>query len=212
MTQETLAKRERRELAELLVATGPDAATLCEGWTTRDLAAHLVVRENRPDAALGLVATPLAGHMERVREDATEREYSDLVETIANGPSRFSPFAFPGVDALANTAEYLVHHEDVRRAQPTWEPRQLDDADANQIWRELPRYAAITTRGLKVGLVAEHPDGRVQTLAKGTPVAVMVGEPLEIVLYLYGRRAVARVELKGDPIAVAAVSGADLST
>jgi uncharacterized protein (TIGR03085 family) len=212
MTQETLAKRERRELAALLTTTGPDAPTLCEGWTTRDLAAHLVVRENRPDAALGLVAAPLAGHMERVREDATERDFADLVDTIGSGPSRFSPFAFPGVDSLANTAEYLVHHEDVRRAQPNWQARTLDDADSNQIWRELPRYAAIATRGLKVGLVAEHPDGRVQTLAKGTPVAVLVGEPLEIVLYLYGRRSVAKVELKGDPVAVAAVSGADLST
>jgi uncharacterized protein (TIGR03085 family) len=212
MTQETLAKRERRELAALLTATGPDAPTLCEGWTTRDLAAHLVVRENRPDAALGLVATPLAGHMERVREDATERDFEDLVEAIGSGPRRFSPFAFPGVDSFANTAEYLVHHEDVRRAQPKWKARTLDDADSNQIWRELPRFAALATRGLKVGLVAEHPDGRVQTLAKGTPVAVVVGEPLEIVLYLYGRRTVADVELKGDPVAVAAVSGADLST
>ena len=150
--------------------------------------------------------------MERVREDATERDFADLVETIGSGPSRFSPFAFPGVDSLANTAEYLVHHEDVRRAQPKWQPRTLDDADSNQIWRELPRFAAIATRGLKVGLVAEHPDGRVQTLAKGTPVAVIVGEPLEIVLYLYGRRTVAQVELKGDPAAVAALSGADLST
>jgi uncharacterized protein (TIGR03085 family) len=211
MTQETLAKRERRDLAELLTTTGPDAPTLCEGWTTRDLAAHLVVRENRPDAALGLVATSLAGHMERVREDAAQREYDDLIEAIANGPRRFSPFAFPGVDSLTNTAEFLVHHEDVRRAQPKWQRRKLDEVDAQQIWRELPRFAALATRGLKVGLVAEHPDGRVQTLVKGTPVAVIAGEPLEIVLYLYGRRAVADVKLKGDPAAVAAVSGADLT-
>ena len=211
MTQETLAKRERKALAMLLDDLGPDAPTLCEGWTTRDLAAHLVVRENRPDAALGLVATPLSGHMDRVRDDASLREYDELVGTIASGPSRFSPFAFPGVDALANTAEYLVHHEDVRRAQPKWTVRDLDHADSTQIWRELPRYAAVTTRGLKVGLVAEHPDGRVQNLSKGTPVAVIAGEPLEIVLYLYGRRSVAKVELKGDPKAIAAVTGSELS-
>jgi uncharacterized protein (TIGR03085 family) len=211
MTQETLAKRERRALAELFAVTGPDAPTLCDGWTTRDLAAHLVVRENRPDAALGLVATSLSGHMDRVRGEAAKRDYDDLVKTIANGPSRFSPFAFPGVDALANTAEYLVHHEDVRRSQPKWVPRVLPEADANQIWSELPRFATIATRGLNVGLVAEHRDGRVQNLAKGTPIAVIVGAPLEILLYLYGRRDVAIVELKGDPTAIAEVSGADLS-
>lgn len=211
MTQETLAKRERKALAALLLEVGPDEPTLCDGWDTRDLAAHLVVRENRPDAALGLVATPLAGHMDRVRDDAARREYEDLVSTVANGPSKFSPFAFPGVDALANTAEYLVHHEDVRRAQPDWKPRELSEADANQIWRELPRFAAIATRGMKVGLVAEHPDGRVQNLSKGTPVVVIVGQPLEILLYLYGRRSVAQVELKGDPAAVASVEGTDLS-
>ncbi len=198
-------------LAELFLTVGPDAPTLCDGWTTRDLAAHLVVRENRPDAALGLVAASLAGHMDRVREGATKRSYEDLVATIANGPSRFSPFAFPGVDELANTAEYLVHHEDVRRAEPKWQPRDLDKADSDQIWRELPRYATVTARGLKVGLVAEHPDGRVLTLSKGSPVAVLAGAPLEILLYLYGRRDVAGVEVKGDPEAVAIVTKSDLS-
>ena len=44
----THAKRERLLLADLLETAGPDAPTLCEGWTTRDLAAHVVVRERRP--------------------------------------------------------------------------------------------------------------------------------------------------------------------
>ena len=41
--------------------TGPDGPTLCEGWQTRDLAAHLVLRERRPDAAAGVMGGPLAG-------------------------------------------------------------------------------------------------------------------------------------------------------
>jgi uncharacterized protein (TIGR03083 family) len=40
----TLAQEERNELCDLMLETGPDAPTLCEGWTTRDLAAHLVIR------------------------------------------------------------------------------------------------------------------------------------------------------------------------
>ena len=47
------SREERRALCELLDETGPDAPTLCEGWTTGDLAAHLVLRERRPDAAAG---------------------------------------------------------------------------------------------------------------------------------------------------------------
>ena len=45
----TFAKRERLLLADLLEAEGPEAPTLCEGWSTRDLAAHLIVRERRPE-------------------------------------------------------------------------------------------------------------------------------------------------------------------
>ncbi|MGJ4074519.1 maleylpyruvate isomerase N-terminal domain-containing protein [Corynebacterium macclintockiae] len=48
------SQSEREALANLLQQSGPDAPTLCEGWSTRDLAVHLVIREYRPDAAAGL--------------------------------------------------------------------------------------------------------------------------------------------------------------
>ena len=44
----TYAQDERAALAALLHETGPDGPTLCEGWQTRDLVAHLVLRERRP--------------------------------------------------------------------------------------------------------------------------------------------------------------------
>ena len=50
------AQIERQDLCTLFEDLGPDVPTLCEGWTARDLAAHLVVRERRPDAALGILA------------------------------------------------------------------------------------------------------------------------------------------------------------
>src|SRR5260370_5678483 len=59
------ASDERAALCALLKETGPDAPTLCEGWRTSDLAAHLVLRERRPDAAAGLMGGPLAGHTRR---------------------------------------------------------------------------------------------------------------------------------------------------
>ena len=51
-----LAQLERGRLCDLLLEVGPDAPTLCEGWTAADLAAHLVIRERKPLAAPGIVA------------------------------------------------------------------------------------------------------------------------------------------------------------
>ncbi len=62
-----LAQQERQGLCDLFVELGPDAPTLCDGWTASDLAAHLVVRERRPDSGPGLVWPPLAGYTDKVR-------------------------------------------------------------------------------------------------------------------------------------------------
>lgn len=50
----TAARRERRALVATFREVGPQAPTLCEGWNTTDLAAHLVVRERRLDATAGI--------------------------------------------------------------------------------------------------------------------------------------------------------------
>ena len=47
----SIAQSERQALCSLLEDRGPLAPTLCEGWTTADLAAHLYVRERKPLAA-----------------------------------------------------------------------------------------------------------------------------------------------------------------
>src|SRR4051812_50200443 len=44
---------ERAALADLFEEVGPDASTCCAGWTTAHLAAHVVVRDRRPDALPG---------------------------------------------------------------------------------------------------------------------------------------------------------------
>ncbi|MFL6076285.1 MAG: TIGR03085 family metal-binding protein [Mycobacteriales bacterium] len=109
------SRSERIALADLLEELGPDAPTLCEGWTTADLAAHLVVRERRPDAGLGIVASPLARWTANVQASAKKRYgYQQLTQLVRQGPPLWSPLR--PVDALANTVEYFVHHEDVRRA------------------------------------------------------------------------------------------------
>jgi len=116
------AGSERAALCELLTRVGPDAPTLCAGWTTADLAAHLVTRERRPDASVGIVLKRWAGHADAVRQAALRRHGFDrLVELVRAGPPGWLPRA---VDEPMNALEFFIHHEDVRRAGP-WEPREL---------------------------------------------------------------------------------------
>ncbi|MEV8034554.1 TIGR03085 family metal-binding protein [Streptomyces sp. NPDC002742] len=198
----THAKRERLLLADLLEAVGPDAPTLCEGWTSRDLAAHVVVRERRPDAAGGLVVKQLASRLERVMAEFAEKPYEELVQLIRTGPPRFSPFALKQLDEASNVVEYYVHTEDVRRARPNWTPRELDAVFQEALWSRLDRTARLMGRGAPTGVVLRRPNGQTTVLNKGTPVVTVTGEPSELLLFAFGRQSVADVELDGDKDAI----------
>jgi uncharacterized protein (TIGR03085 family) len=140
MVRVTFARDERLAVCDLLDKLGPDQPTLCAGWRTADLAAHLVLRERRPDAALGVMGGPLAGHTRTVQERLIRQApFGRIVEQVRTGPPRASVFGIPGVDARLNVVEYFVHHEDVRRAQPDWEPRDLDHELSDLLWRQLGR-------------------------------------------------------------------------
>ena len=120
-----LAQQERKTLCDLFVELGSEAPTLCEGWFTADLAAHLVVRERRPDSGPGLVWPALADYTDKVRRAVRDRTpYLKLVETVRRGP----PLLLRPFDGPMNTVEFFIHVEDVRRAQdwlgtPTRYPR-----------------------------------------------------------------------------------------
>ncbi|GAA0672173.1 TIGR03085 family metal-binding protein [Streptomyces malaysiensis] len=206
----THAKRERLLLADLLEGAGPGARTLCEGWTTRDLAAHLVVRERRPDAAAGVLVKPLASRLARVQEEFAAKPYEELLQLFRTGPPRMSPFALKQVDEAANSFEFYVHAEDVRRAQPDWTPRELDPVFADALWSRIERGARVFGRRSPVGLVLRRPDGRTAVARRGVPVVTVTGEPGELALFLTGRQESARVELEGDKEAVAAAREAKL--
>ncbi|MFF4352373.1 TIGR03085 family metal-binding protein [Streptomyces sp. NPDC001530] len=199
----THAKRERLLLADLLEAVGPDAPTLCEGWNTRDLAAHVVVRERRADAAGGILIKQLAPRLERVMAEFAEKPYEELIQLIRTGPPRFSPFSLKQIDEASNTIEFYVHTEDVRRAQPDWTPRELDPVFQDALWSRLERTARLTGRGAPTGLVLRRPDGQTAVAHRGTPVVTVTGEPSELLLFAYGRQKVADVELEGDKDAIA---------
>jgi uncharacterized protein (TIGR03085 family) len=212
------ARDERLALSALLDRAGPREPTLCEGWTTLDLAAHLVLREHRPDAGLGLLGGPLAAHTRSVqRRLAGRTPYPHLVQMIRNGPPRFSLFGLPGADERANAVEYFVHHEDVRRAQPDWEPRKVDQGLTEMLWRRLG-MAKFVLRKAPVGVELARDDrpeparpggSRVRITAKArTPVVTVTGPPAELTLWTCGRTTAARVRLDGSEEAVAALSRA----
>jgi uncharacterized protein (TIGR03085 family) len=207
----TPATAERHALADLFAAVGPDEPTLCEGWSTRDLAAHIVMRERRPDASAGILVKPLAGYAERVRSAIADTEWSELVHQVRTGPPRVSPMRLEPVDRMVNTVEFFVHHEDVRRAAEGHTVRALDAELAADLRRALERSARILARRAPVGLVLEPTDGgRPITAHKGDPSVTVRGPIGELVLFAYGRQAHASVELDGPSDAVAAIRAARL--
>ncbi|MEJ5915709.1 TIGR03085 family metal-binding protein [Pseudokineococcus sp. 1T1Z-3] len=199
----------RAVLAAELTAAGPDAATLCEGWTTRDLAVHLVLRESRPDAALGMVLPPLTGHADRVTQRLRRRPYEALVAAFRDGPPPLSPFRLPFLDAVANAVEHFVHAEDVRRAGPgAAAPRDLSPAVRDALWSSTRLQARMLFRASPVGVRLVTPQGEatVRRAPEGAGTVVVRGDVGEVVLFTVGREAVADVELDGAPDDVAALT------
>ncbi|MEV6873599.1 TIGR03085 family metal-binding protein [Amycolatopsis sp. NPDC051128] len=196
-----VAADERQALSALLEDLGPDAPTLCEGWTTRDLAAHLVVREHRPDAAPGILVPALAGYTQRVQDRYAGRPWASLVEQVRRGPSKFWPTAIGPLDELTNTAEFLVHHEDVRRAQPDWEPRPADATRDAAAWRSVKQAAKLNLRKSPVGVSLRTRDGREAAVRTGPDPVTIAGEPVDLLLFVFGRDAV-HLGFEGDATAV----------
>ncbi|KAA9150733.1 TIGR03085 family protein [Amycolatopsis acidicola] len=200
-----VAADERRELSALLDELGPDQPTLCEGWRTRDLAAHLVLREHRPDAAPGIAVPALASYTRKVQEGYSAQPWHELVEQVRSGPAWYWPTKIGPVDELVNGAEFLVHHEDVRRGQPNWAPRQADAARDAAAWRTVKAMAKLSLRRSPVGVVLRTESGEELTAKAGNPTVAVVGSPVELLLFVFGRNAV-QVEYQGDPDDVARVT------
>jgi uncharacterized protein (TIGR03085 family) len=192
MDAATLAQEQREILCDLLVELGPDAPTLCAGWTTADLAAHLVVRERRPDSGPGLVWPPLAGYTDKVRRAVRDRvPWAGLIEQVRSGPPRLlRPF-----DGPMNTVEFFIHVEDMRRAQPAWEVRPLSPELADALWARVGAGGMAKKVGASVRITSP---GR-EPKERGTgPLVVIDGDPGELTVFGAGRQGAARVEVTGD--------------
>jgi uncharacterized protein (TIGR03085 family) len=206
---EPLDARERRELCDLLEELGPYAPTLCEGWATIDLAAHLVLRERDLRAAPGiLIGGRFEAGLDALMERAKATRYPHLVDRVRNGPP-FGPMAVPGLRTLLNLNEYVVHHEDVRRASdlgPRPDREDLQDA----VWGLLRRQARLMLRKVQGASVTLQRTGAGSLTVGRGPEVVLAGSPVELLLYLFGRRGAAQVELSGDAAARSALETASL--
>lgn len=209
MATPSLARRERRDLCDTALALGEDAPTLCGDWTAKELVTHLLVRENRPLGAAGIAVPLLSGLTDREMAKLGRQEFGTLVQRLRH--PRLTPYALPPVDNLLNTLEYFVHHEDLRRAQPDWVPRRLDQRDQSRLWAAI-RVAGrglVRPAGVPV-LIRREDTGATATLRRGDDPVVVTGPPSEIVLLLFGRDQVRGLDLAGPADRVARLRRADL--
>jgi len=191
------AQSERHSICDLFEEVGPRAPTLCEGWSTAQLAAHLVLRERRPDVGLGLI---LPGSLARRAEKITSRladkeDFKLLVKRLRSGP----PACIRQFDGVMNLVEFAIHHEDVRRGGSMWEVRTgLEDLN-ELLWNRIVKLARLACRHLvDLDLVITRPSGQKIAVGRGDRRVVMTAEPLELALFLFGRRQDTQVECCGD--------------
>jgi uncharacterized protein (TIGR03085 family) len=192
MPPRSLAQQERTNLCDLFLERGADAPTLCEGWLTVDLAAHLVVRERRPDSGPGLVWPKMAEYTDKVRRSVRDRtSWEELVATVRRGP----PMLLRPFDGAMNTVEFFIHVEDVRRADPGWEPRAISPELADALWARVG--AGGMAKKVPATIVVTSP-GRDSKESGTGPVLTLAGDPGELTMFGAGRQGATRVDINGD--------------
>ena len=215
--------QERLDLCALLASLSAEewqAATLDEGWTVADLAAHIVVRERYVLA--NVRALLLRGRVGLGPEALLAREkargHATLLSALRTMPPLF--FRLPGPVARGNLGEAYLHNEDVRRGA-LHRPRQLS-ADLQQaLWAALPLFARRGLRRVPVAgaLTIVWPEqgrrmlavGRGRRAAGTGATATLSGAPSELLLWLTGRKAVAGVQVDGTGDLVAALQDAPMN-
>lgn len=111
---------ERRSLARTLdtfTAEQWDTPSLCDAWTVRDVAAHLVVPLIVPLWRFGLAMVRTRGNFDRANQQMTQRvrrKHGDELPALltAHADKKFTP---PGHGPLAPLSDVIVHGLDVCR-------------------------------------------------------------------------------------------------
>jgi len=160
----------------------------------------------------------MAAWTNRIQEKAAKEPWSEMIHTIRTGPPKLSVFSLPKADALANTTEYYVHLEDVRRAEPEWEPRKLPPKFSDSLWKVTSSRARGFYRHVPVGVVLERTDGSGDQsseansvkAATGSPTVTVSGPAQELLLFSFGRKDYAVVDISGDRKSIDALMGAKM--
>jgi uncharacterized protein (TIGR03085 family) len=139
---------------------------------------------------------PVRKHGKSVQRSLAARPYAELVAMVRDVPW-WSPVSNPLAEGLANTLEFFIHHEDVRRGEPGWRPRDLPRADQEALWKRAATLARFRLRRFPGTVLVQAPGfGEVSTGAGGDTVR-LVGPPGELVYFLAGRQRATRVQVVG---------------
>ncbi len=189
----SFAQKERERLAQLLLELGPDAPTLNDGWQTKDLAVHLLIRERKPLAAAGIVLPVAQSLLHREEQQQHARSYEDVVREWSAGPPAF----IAPINTAMNTAEHFIHHEDVRRGGGVVEPREFSREVDRQLMQLVKRFGRLVLRKSPIPIVLTPPTlppvtvgGQAGVAERGDNVARVFGSPGELLLWVSGRDAV----------------------
>lgn len=198
-------KNEQEALVATLRAADPDGPTLCEGWNVRRLVAHLTQREQGPVASIiDAVSRRPPGQEPRLSkitsQARTPEGYAALIDRFRRGAPRWSPMSWAA--ERLNLVEYVIHHEDIRRAgaEPA-KPRQLPEAEQQAVWQQLGLLARMGLRRSPVGVCLATPGGQSRVVKAGDGVT-LTGEPVELALWVSGRRRPAHVAVTGSSAAI----------
>ncbi|RLP11488.1 TIGR03085 family metal-binding protein [Propionibacterium australiense] len=200
-----LAGFHRAAICDLFDQLGPEAPTLCTGWAAKDLAAHLFLRENDVISLPGMLVPALEPVTEaRARTLLARQSFDEIVSALRSGPRRLSIMRPRAINRRLNGIEYLIHYEDLLRAQPAGSverpvpPVEERFALADQVWGAIGGIGRLIGRRSEVGLELARTDGAAETrtLAGGSATVLVRGTPTELAMWLYGRAA--DVELIGE--------------
>lgn len=191
-------------MADLFLAVGPDRPTLCEGWDTGDLLTHLLIRERRGDTVLSQAVPPLRSWAKSVWRSYHHLPWNEQVHRLRSGPPWYNPISLRPVDTALNTGEFFIHHEDIRRGEPGWTPRTLDEQTTEALVKQIKSpFSKWQLRKFQGGVRVEFPGQPVFELVAGDDPITLAGEPGEIVLWISGRRRACEVDVTGSPEALA---------
>lgn len=198
---------ERLALVETFRAVDPDAPTLCEGWPVRRLLAHLVMREHAPlKRLLDDAARPEPGTEKRLGQYVSAARspagYAALVQRFAAGTGAANPMTWLG-DSV-QLVEYVIHHEDVRRGTGGNTPRVLPEGQLDALWAKLPLMARMAYLRSPVGVTIAAKNRPAVPVRKGRGTVLVTGDPVEMALYVSGRRRAATVDVTGSEANLAA--------